>query len=156
MDLAVGLREITDENRDSVIALSVAPVQERFVGTVLEALRDAAETPEGNPWFRAIYLGEQPVGFVMLSWDVEPDPPRIIGPWFLWKLIVDQEYQRQGIGGEVVRLIAEIVRSEGAESLLTSYVEGEGSPGGFYERVGFTPTGTRDDNDEVIVVLEMT
>ena len=39
-----------------------------------------------------------PVGFVMLSWNVVPQPPRIIGPWFLWKLLVDERHQHRGYG----------------------------------------------------------
>ena len=156
MDQQIRLREITSENRAAVGELRVAPDQERFVGTVSAALRDAEETPEGKPWFRAVYAGDMPVGFVMLSWNVEPDPPSIIGPWFLWKLIIDEKHQRKGIGRQVVDLVAGIVRSEGAAELLTSYVEGKGSPGPFYERAGFSPTGERDDNDEIIVALDLT
>jgi hypothetical protein len=44
----VTLREVTDENRHSVLALRVASAQERFVGTVAGALRDAEEIPEGK------------------------------------------------------------------------------------------------------------
>jgi diamine N-acetyltransferase len=76
----------------------VAPTQKRFVGTVAGALMDAEEIPEGKPWYRAIYVGDQTVGFVMLSWNVTPEPPRIIGPWFLWKLLIDERHQRRGYG----------------------------------------------------------
>jgi len=77
---AVIPREVTDENRHAVLALRVRESQTRFVGTVAGALRDALEVPEGKPWYRAIYADDQPVGFVMLSWNVTPEPPRIIGP----------------------------------------------------------------------------
>jgi diamine N-acetyltransferase len=98
-----------------------------------------------------VYAGEEPVGFVMLSWDVEPQPPVIIGPWFLWKLLIDEGHQRKGYGTEAVEQVAELVRAEGATALLTSYVEGEGTPWPFYARLGFVPTGERDVNDEVII-----
>jgi hypothetical protein len=81
----VALREITDSNLGAVLALRVAPAQERFVGTVAGALEDARDIPEAKPWYRAVYADDDPVGFVMLSWDVTPDPPVIIGPWFLWR-----------------------------------------------------------------------
>jgi GNAT superfamily N-acetyltransferase len=152
---SVSLREITDENRDAVVALRVSTSQERFVGTVAEALEDAREIPEGNPWYRAIYVDDQPIGFVMLSWDVPPDTPRIIGPWFLWKLLVDEQHQRRGYGREAVRLVAEVVRAQGAVELLTSYVVGAGGPAPFYRRIGFTPTGERDENGEIILALDL-
>jgi len=155
METHISLREITDANREAVLALSVAPEQRRFVGSVAEALEDAVEIPEGNAWPRAIYADSEPVGLVMLSWNVTPDPPRIIGPWFLWKLIVDQGHQRQGYGREAMRLVADVVRAEGASELLTSHAEGEGEPGPFYERVGFRPTGDRDENNEIILSLPL-
>ncbi len=134
--MEVELRRITDENRTDELAVAVAPDQERFVGTVAGALREAAEYPEAKPWARAVFADGQAVGFVMLSWDVVPDPPHIIGPWFLWKLLIDHRHQRRGLGGEVVRLVGDIVRREGAAALLTSYTEGEGDPGPFYEKLG--------------------
>ena len=152
---AVTLREIDARSRDSVVALAVAPEQERFVGSVAGALRDAEEIPEGNPWYRAVYAGGEPVGFVMLSWNVTPDPPRIIGPWFLWKLLIDRRHQRQGYGREAVRLVADIARANGAVELLTSCVDGEGGPEPFYERLGFRRTGALDENGEIILALEL-
>jgi GNAT superfamily N-acetyltransferase len=86
----------------------------------------------------------------MLSWDVEPHPPEIHGPWFLWKLLVDHRYQRHGYGQEVVRQIVALVRDQGATELLTSHVLGEGGPAGFYARLGFVPTGELDPAGEVI------
>jgi diamine N-acetyltransferase len=154
--VAVTLREITDDNRDAVLALSVAPEQERFVGSVQEALADAAAHPEANPWYRAVYSGGTPVGFAMLSWNVVPQPPDVIGPWFLWKLLVDRGHQGLGYGAEVVRQVAAIARAEGATELLTSYVPGgDGGPPGFYERLGFVPTGEVDGEGEIIVRLPL-
>ena len=152
---AVTLREVTDENRHAVLAVRVAPDQKRFVSTVADSLMDAEEIPEGKPWFRAIYVGDQPVGFVMLSWNVTPEPPRIIGPWFLWKLLIDERHQRRGYGREAVRLVADIVRANGAAELLTSCVLGEGGPEPFYRRIGFSPTGELDENGEIILALDL-
>lgn len=156
MESPIALREITSENHEAVVAVRVTEPQLRFAGTVEGALVEADEAPEGKPWYRAVYADERPVGFVMVSWDVVPDPPRIIGPWFLWKLIIDEQHQRRGIGTEVVRLIAEVVRNEGAAELLTSHVEGAGDPGPFYRHLGFRPTGNRDDDGEVILALDLT
>nr|QLK01734.1 GNAT family N-acetyltransferase [Micromonospora carbonacea] len=147
------LLEITDENRAAVVALRVAPGQEPFVGSVRDALADAAQYPHAKPWYRAIYAGDEPVGFVMLSWNVSPQPPDIIGPWFLWKLIIDHRYQGRGYGTETVRQVTALVRAEGATQLLTSYVPEDGGPAGFYRRLGFVPTGELDRSGEVIVRL---
>jgi GNAT superfamily N-acetyltransferase len=153
--MTITLREITGDNRGAVLALRTTPAQEQFVSTVAYSLTEAEENPEGNPWLRAVYADEQPVGFVMLSWNVPPAPPEIIGPWFLWKIVIDRRHQGRGYGAATVRLVADLVRAEGATELVTSYVAEEGGPAGFYERLGFTPTGDLDDSGEVIVGLPL-
>jgi hypothetical protein len=80
---SIELREITGTNRDAVVAIHAGPAEGRYVPSVANSIKEAAETPEGNPWYRAVYLEGEPVGFVMLSWDVTPQPPHSIGPWFL-------------------------------------------------------------------------
>jgi diamine N-acetyltransferase len=155
-DARVHLRELTDANRDAVLSLRLAPGQEHFVGSVTESLEEAEEYPQANPWYRAVYAGDEPVGFVMLSWNCVPQPPEIIGPWFLWKLLIDEHHQGHGYGRDVVRLVADAVREAGAEELLTSYVPGiEGGPQPFYERLGFVPTGDVDSSGEPIVALDL-
>jgi GNAT superfamily N-acetyltransferase len=149
--VTVTLREITEDDAGSVRALQLAPGQERFVSTVADSLAEAAAHPEGSPWLRAVYADGQPVGFVMLSWDVEPRPPEINGPWFLWKLLIDHRHQGKGYGREVVRQVVELVRAEGGTELLTSHVPGDGGPAGFYARLGFVPRGDLDPDGEIIL-----
>lgn len=154
--MAVTLREITDQNRAAVLALRLAPGQERFVGEgVGGALEEAASYPHAKPWYRAVYAGNEPVGFVMLSWNVPPQPPEIIGPWYLWKLLIDERHQGRGYGSDVVREVARLIRAEGATELLTSYVPDDDGPAGFYQRLGFVPTGELNADGEVIVRLTL-
>ena len=147
------LREIGDENREAVVALRVSEAQQRFVGGVPESIAEAANTPEANPWYRAIYAGDQPVGFVMLSWDVTPRPA-IVGPWYLWRLLIDERYQRRGYGAAALQQVIALIRAAGARDLKTSYVPGDGSPWPFYEKLGFLPTGEIHD-DEIVIRLEL-
>jgi GNAT superfamily N-acetyltransferase len=149
--VTITLDEITEDNARYVLALRCAPGQERFVSSVADSLAEAEENPQGNPWFRAVCADGRPVGFVMLSWNVEPAPPEINGPWFLWKLLIDQQHQAKGYGREVVRQILELVRDQGGTELLTSHVPGEGGPAGFYARLGFVPTGELDPQGEIIL-----
>ena len=156
MNGPVTLRELSDAVRYDVLALRLAPGQERFVSSVAESLQEAEEFPKANPWFRAIYAGDIPVGFVMVSWNCVPEPPEIIGPWFLWRLIIDERHQHRGYGRDAVALVADLIREAGADYLLTSYFpEGEGNPGPFYEGLGFVPTGEVDDNGEIILRLDL-
>ncbi len=154
-EVTITLRTVTQDVAPSVLALRLAPGQERFVSSVEDSLYEAAEHPEGNPWFRAVYADDQPVGFVMLSWDVVPQPPDINGPWFLWKLLIGDRFQGRGYGREVVRQVVELVRQEGATELLTSHVPGEDGPAGFYARLGFAPRGDLDPDGEIILRLAL-
>ncbi len=152
---SVEFREISDANRDAVVALHAGPAQGTFVSSVADSLGEAADTPEGSPWYRAVYVGDDPVGFVMLSWNVTPQPPEIIGPWFLWKLIVDERHQGRGIGRAIVEEVVRLIRAQGATELFTSHVIAEGGPDAFYERLGFVPTGTYDAQGERILRLNL-
>ncbi|MFF3685072.1 GNAT family N-acetyltransferase [Streptomyces sp. NPDC002187] len=144
----VHLREITDDNRDAVRALRVRRDQKQFVASVSKSLKEAAKTPEANPWYRALYRGDEPVGFVMLSWKPQAGPYK--GRHFLWRLLIDKRYQRRGIGREALTQIAALVRAEGATELLTSYEPGDGEPWPFYQKFGFEPTGEIDDGEIVL------
>jgi diamine N-acetyltransferase len=148
----VHLREITDDNRNAVCALRVRPDQEEFVASVATSLDDAADEPEENPWYRAVYRGDEPVGFVMLSWNV-PVGRSGAGKYFLWRLLIDERHQGRGIGREVLTQIVDLVRADGANELYTSYEPGEGEPWPFYQGFGFEPTGEVDDGE---IVLRLT
>jgi diamine N-acetyltransferase len=151
----VTLREITDENREAVAALRVAPGQEGFVATVAKSYVDAAAFPAERPWYRAIYAGDQPVGFVMVSWAAPAAPPREGVVYFLWRLLVDARHQRQGYGRAALEQIIELVRAEGATEFLTSYEPGDGGPWPFYQRLGFEQTGEVDEG-EIVIRLDLT
>ncbi|MER5901193.1 GNAT family N-acetyltransferase [Streptomyces mirabilis] len=89
-----------------------------------KSLKEAAKKPGANPWYRAVYRGDEPVGFVMLSWKPPSGPFK--GRHFIWRLLVDKRYQRRGIGEEALTQIAALVRADGATELLTSYEPGDG------------------------------
>jgi diamine N-acetyltransferase len=151
--VTIELREVTPEVREELRSVRLGPGQDQFVASIEKSFSDAAEVPEANPWYRAVYLENEPVGFVMISWNVEPRPG-ILGPWYLWRLLVDERRQGQGVGREIVLAIVDIIRGEGGDALLTSYVDEPGGPAGFYRRLGFVPTGQLDDG-EVVTRLEL-
>jgi diamine N-acetyltransferase len=148
MPQTVTLREITTENEAAVRALAVAPGQELFVDTVGNSLDEAASTPDANPWYRAIYAGDEPVGFVMLSLDVPPGRPEHPWRYFLWRLLIDARHQRRGYGTAAMAFVIDLVgESPGATDLFTSVWPG--GPGAFYRVLGFEPTGEWFHGEEV-------
>lgn len=153
-DALVSLREITNANRSEIEALSVTPQQENFVASVTESLIEAAETPDAKPWYRAIYAGETPVGFVMISDNIAPEHSEYLGPYFLWRLLIDVRWQRRGYGRATLDLILEYLATRpGCDRLFSSFIPGDGSPLGFYLGYGFVPTGDVFDDEPVIELL---
>ena len=149
----VSLRPLDDENREVVEALRVSPAQERFVAGVADSLVEAVEDPAGRAIHWALYADDKPVGFVMISDEV--DGPSYIAQ-YLWRLLIDQRYQGRGYGTAALDLIVEYFRGRpGVEMLWTSCGEGEGGPLGFYERSGFRQTGERVFDDEILLRLEL-
>ena len=98
--MTVNLREIDDHNRAAVVALDVTDAQQTYVAGVRESLDDAAAYPHAAPRYWAIYDDDVPVGFVMISDDVPPsDDPEILGPYFLWRLLIDTNTRVAATGG---------------------------------------------------------
>jgi len=122
----VSLRPITDANREAVEALAVTPDQGRFVSGVRESVLEAAEEPDAQALYWAIYAEETPVGFVMIADEV--GSPDYIAH-YLWKLLIDERYQRRGFGSATLGLIVEYFRNRGVGTMWTSAGQGEGSPG---------------------------
>jgi diamine N-acetyltransferase len=110
----ITLREITSETVGQVIGLSVRPDQEQFVAPNATSLAEPLFSEEA--WYRTVYADETLVGFVMLYDETlraaPPEEPNI----GLWRLMIDQRFQRRGIGREVVRQVVEHVRKQGVNS----------------------------------------
>ena len=139
---AVSLREITAENRAAVEALAVTATQSEYVTGVADSLLEAAAEPDARPWFRAVYADDEPVGFVMLSDGITVDNPDYLGPYYLWRLIVDHRFQGRGYGSAALRLAIDHLRTRpDADVLLTSVAAGPETPLGFYLGFGFTLRG---------------
>ncbi len=150
----LSLREITEQNQAAVLALELAPGQRRFVSTVAESMQEAIDEAPGRAIQWAVYAGELPVGFVMVSDEVDDVPGYI--PHYLWKLMIDRRHQRRGYGSATLDLVVEFFRGRpGVEVLSTSAGSGEGSPIPFYERYGFRQTGEMVFDGEVLLELRL-
>lgn len=136
----VNLREITEDNVRSVMDLEVAPHQAGFVATNARSIAEAAYTDE--KWLRAIYLGDEPIGLVLLS--ERHETPR----YYLWRFMIDHRHQGKGYGRAAMDLTIEYVRTlPNASELFLSYVPGDAGPERFYKLFGFEDTGREPDGE---------
>ncbi len=130
----VTLREVTADSLGEVIRLKVSGSQQHFVAPNEISIAQAHYQPKA--WYRAIYADETPVGYVMLLDD--PETPR----YYLWRYMLDARYQGLGFGRAALEQVIAYVRARpNATELTLSYVPGEGTPRGFYEKLGFRDTG---------------
>jgi diamine N-acetyltransferase len=142
---SVSLRPITADSVCQICALSetLPEYQHSFVADNAVSIAQAYFEPKA--WFRAIYAGDEPVGFIMLYDDDEKQE------YFLWRLMIAGPHQSQGYGRQAIELLLDYVRTRpGAKALLTSSVPDEAGPGQFYHRLGFKPTGDILEGETVV------
>lgn len=142
----VQFREITQDTVREICALSVQEKQNIFVTPNAISIAEAYFSKYA--WFRAIYLDSVPVGFVML--DDRPEKAE----YFLWRFMIDQQFQGRGIGREAIKLLIKYVRTRpNSLELLTTVVQAEGGPEGFYRNMGFKLTGEYEEGEAVMSIL---
>jgi diamine N-acetyltransferase len=146
----VTLREITADTVRAVCDLVAEPAG--FVAPNAVSLAQALFHPEA--WYRAIYAGDVPVGFVMLEDTSQLTPPSPVTEVGLWRFMIDRKHKGNGYGRAALRLVIDDVRRRHPtlRELSTSCVPGPGTPRPFYESLGFVFRGEVDDGEEVLVL----
>lgn len=134
----VTLQELTEDNLGDICILSWT-LSEPYKNYVAQnAISIAQGHCSKHAWMRAIYADEAPVGFMMLQDD--PDEPE----YYLWRFMIGEPYHGRGFGRKAIALLVEYVKTRpGAKELLVSCGQGEGSPLGFYQKLGFKLNGEK-------------
>jgi diamine N-acetyltransferase len=151
---AVHFERITARTVLQICQLSetLTPQQRKMVAD--NALSIAQAHCSESAWLRAIYADDAPIGFLMLhigsDYTDGIDCPGI----YLWRFMIAGPYQGQGYGREAIQFLLKHLDALGIPELYTSYELGEGSPEGFYRKLGFVPTGGYY-GDEIEVVYRL-
>jgi diamine N-acetyltransferase len=142
----VELRDIVSlGDRGAVMGLRRGPGQDRYLNSMEDIFAEADEEQRArpHPWaVRDAGTGTL-IGFAMISDNIpQPMDDDLVGPYFLWKLLIDQRFQGRGYGAATLDAVVDYLAARpGADELYTSCADGPGSPRGFYLRHGFTDTG---------------
>jgi diamine N-acetyltransferase len=147
----ISLQEITSGNLKAVLALNVSPEQKLvYPRSNAYSIAEAHYPPDDDPvWMRAICADDIPVGFIMTS----EAPDR--GEYFLWRLMVGEEFQRKGYASRAVELLIERIALNNGKVLITDHLEADGNAGEFYARHGFRYTGETLDGPARVMARVM-
>ena len=144
----VVLKEITKENLDEVLALSVADDQKSFVSTHAESLAQAYVYSDTAYPF-AVYDDDAVVGFIMMGYYEAKEY------YTLWKLMIDKRYQNNGYGRRALELGIRYLRERfNVSEIYTGVIPGNTIAKNLYKSVGFKETGLIESGmEEMRLVL---
>ena len=115
----VHLEELDKYNVWDIMELSVKKEQEGFLASNVWSLVHAyvGNKTNGAVYPFGIYDDDTPVGFLMIAFDYgevcdDKDAPEISKDnYFLWRLMIDEDYQGKGYGREAVKLGLDYIKT---------------------------------------------
>lgn len=140
----IALKEITRDNFDHVIDLSLSEEQRSFVASNTYSIAQAKIFPDLVP--QAIYNDEELVGFLMYG--VDPDDKE----YWIARLMIDQRFQQLGYGKAAMKLALSEISQFTSKVYLSFEPENTGAKH-LYEQLGFQPDG-RVIEGEIVYFLQ--
>lgn len=143
----VSLREITPDNWQKVLELKVRDDQTGFVASNLYSLAESKVFPDCVPL--AIYAGEQPVGFLMYTFENERKE------WWIFRLMISAEQQGKGYGrAAMLQAITRMRSVPGCDKIFISFEPNNAVAERLYRSLGFVPNQEIVDG-EVVFRLDL-
>ena len=144
----VSLREVNAANWYDCCDLSVAKEQKPFVEPNSVSIAQSKYEPTLR--LRGIYRGEDLVGFSMYN-----TVPEELGGHWIYRLMIDRRYQREGIAKHAMRLmIDEMAASLDCKRIVAGYKPDNIAAAALYASLGFEDGGNRFGK-EMAVVLDL-
>ena len=163
----IHLEKLNAKNVWDIVDLKVAESQEDFVApneaSIIEAYTAVGTGCTAFPF--GIFDDETPVGFLMIGFNeavfdafYTDEVPEVLNDnYSLWRLMIDEKYQRQGFGKKAVRLALEFIRTwpcGKAEYCVLSYEPENEVARKMYHSLGFVENGDME-GDEIVAVLKL-
>lgn len=133
----IRLELVNKDNFDQVLDLEVAPKDQRRVASVEYSLAQAWLYRDSEVLFPyAVKSGQLTVGFLLLSYQ------HMENSYYIWRLLIDQKYQNQRFGKEVIRQVLQRARDDQqCHKVTVNYVIGNHKMRYILEKFGFQPVG---------------
>lgn len=133
----IRLELVNKDNFDQVLDLEVAPKDKRRVASVEYSLAQAWVYRDSEDLFPyAVKSGQLTVGFLLLSYQPMENS------YYIWRLLIDQKYQNQSFGKEVIRQVLQRARDDQqCHKVTVNYVIGNHKMRYILEKFGFQPVG---------------
>ena len=147
------LRIIDDTNKAAVELLEVSESQKQYIASNKKSLETAVKEEYreiARPF--AIYAEGQIVGFTMFAFELTSSDPN--DRYWLWRFMVDRNFQGKGYGSAALEKIIDYFRSHGADHILLSTKEHNTSALSLYHKYQFTETGEMNE-DEIVLRLNL-
>lgn len=130
------LEELSAATIVAVNTLSLKPGQEQFLAPVSYGVAASVVDPR-TTWQRVVLDGDEVVGFVSANLDADSSYEHFKS--VLWRINVDAEEQRRGVGRFAVESLIAEARERGMDHVDVIYESGEEGPEAFFQSVGFEP-----------------
>lgn len=143
----VSLHQVTKDNYEAVCELDVLKDQEEYVACNMWSLVESMFN-EGHET-RAIYLGNDPVGFFM--WVKET-----LTKISIWRFMVDHNHQQKGLGRKALELaLIEIKETENLKEIEICYNPENPVAKAFYSSFGFVEVGMDEDDEDMLAIIKI-
>lgn len=143
---------VTTMNQVCDLSNTLSELHRHMVAPNVRSIAEAHFSP--SAWMRAIYADDTPIGFIMTHTGSDYEDGIDCPGVFLWRFMIATSYQGKGYGRKALEKLILHLKSMGVPLLFTSCGQGEGSPEGFYRKLGFKPTGGTYDH-EIELVLDL-
>ncbi|MBQ8275865.1 MAG: GNAT family N-acetyltransferase [Clostridia bacterium] len=145
----IRLEKIDAENVWDILELNVAESQKKYVAPNSDSIIEAYTTlgTECAAFPFGVFDDDKPVGFVMVGYNLAALYEALDvteNNYLIWRLMIDQKYQKHGYGREAARLALDFIKTwpcGKAEYCITSYHEENEAGKKMYRSLGFAETG---------------
>ncbi|MBU1309204.1 MAG: GNAT family N-acetyltransferase [Gammaproteobacteria bacterium] len=145
--MSITLEEVTSSNYEAVCDLDVTAEQQEYVASNMWSLLESHYC-QGHTC-RAIYQNDTPVGFFM--WVTETAEKVSI-----WRFMVDQRYQKAGIGRAALSLALDQIKAGGnVKEIEICYDPKNPVAKNFYSSFGFQEVGLDEDGEDMLAVIKL-